>query len=854
MSGSEKARSGLTRRNFLKSSGAMAGLATCLGAVGTGVAVADAFNDSDSADDGEEVFSVNCRSNCMGSCRWLAHVRDGRLVKLEPGDYPNEGYRGGCLKGASYIERIYSAERIKHPMRRVAGSERGAGEWEIISWDEAIQDAADHIKAAVEEYGPKSFILDGSSGQYGIFNGVYNQFTRLAGVMGATKTAVCYDYAAGYGINRVLGTGDWQYCNEPNSVLDSSMIVVWGTNPVLTAPQNWRWIQWAKENGTRVLTIDPIKSATAHHSDEWIQVRPGYDGYLALAMCNYLIENDLQNTEYVMNSSNGPFLIREDTGMQLGTMNWPEDAARTYAATVDAVTKEYAPQGATVLSAALAQVPVEFYVWDNAVNAPTLVSEAVDPVLEGSFTTTDGVRLTTAFSLLKDHLKQYTIDEAERLSGVPGARIEQLAKEFATERAVSVNITYGLDHYMNGYQNTWAVALLMALTGQLAREGAGFTGVFTQTYSPNLMAYWFGTPEFKEYNDQVPNVRLAEMFETQKLAGEDYPAKVLLTFCHNPMSNLTGQNEWINKVLPNMDYWIVLDMQMSDSARYADLVLPIASWYEKEDLRISYNNPYMTISEQAIAPLHESKVDLEIIGMLGRALGYGESFPEETWDDVTYWYKVLFSDDLSKAKKVTEARFREEKVINYTDQEEGVPWIRGKNAPFPTKSGRVQLYTDIIKPRLNWGQDLSERIPAEHLCYFKEPEEVGIDNPLKDKYPLVFLQEHARFRTHTQWHEIPSLRELDPEPLGKVNSIDAEARGVESGDYIEVFNDRGHAVVKCVIDESIAPGIISIPKGWQRHQFKSGCYQELTNPHADIFADSIAPYDSRVDFKKWEGR
>ena len=77
--------------------------------------------------------------------------------------------------------------------------------------------------------------------------------------MGATKTAVCYDYAAGYGLNRVMGTGDWAYCNEPNSVLDSSMVVVWGTNPVFTAPQNWRWIQWAKENGTKVICIDPIR-------------------------------------------------------------------------------------------------------------------------------------------------------------------------------------------------------------------------------------------------------------------------------------------------------------------------------------------------------------------------------------------------------------------------------------------------------------------------------------------------------------------------------------------------------------------------------------------------------------------
>ncbi len=853
MTEATSSKSRITRRGFLKTTGIAAGIAACAGVAGTGIAVADAFNDSDRAEDGEEIFSVMCRSNCMGSCRWLAHVKDGKLVKLEPGDYPNDGYRGGCLKGASYIERIYSPTRVKQPMRRVAGSERGAGEWEAISWDEAIQDAADHIKAAMDQYGPKSFVLDCGSGQYGYFNGIYNQFARLAGVTGCTKDAQCYDYAAGYGINRVLGTGDWAYCNEPNSVLDSSLVVVWGTNPVFTAPQNWRWIQWAKENGTRVITIDPIKSATAHRSDEWIPVRPGYDGYLALAMCNYLIQNNLHNVDYIMSSSTGPFLVREDTGAQLSTMNWPAEAAATYAATVDAVKEKYGPQGPTVVGAALAAIPVQYYVWDNAVGAPVLVDDAVDPALEGSFATADGVKVGTAFSLLKDQLSQYSVEEASRLTTIPVERITQLANEFATERAVSVNITYGLDHYVNGYQNTWAVAILMALTGQLARDGAGFTGVFTQTYTPALTTYWFYTPEFKEYNSVVPALRLPEMFGTQKLAGQDYPAKVLLSYCHNPMSNLAGQNEWIDNVLPNLDYWIVLDMEMNDSCRYADLVLPIASWYEKEDLRTAYNNPYMTLSEKAIDPLYDTRTDLDIIGMLGRALGYEASFPEDTWNNTSYWLALLFSDDISKEKGFSEERLRTEKVINFTGQEEGVPWIRGKSAPWPTKSGRVQLYTETITPRLNWGQDISDVVPNDHIVYFMEPDEVGIDNPLAEKYPLVYLQEHARFRTHTQWYETPVLRELDPEPQGKVNSIDAAARGVENGDYIEVFNDRGHAVVKCLIDESIAPGVISIPKGWQRDQFKAGCYQEMTNPKASLLSDSIAPYDTRVDFKKWEG-
>ena len=173
--------------------------------------------------------------------------------------------------------------------------------------------------------------------------------------------------------------------------------------------------------------------------------------------------------------------------------------------------------------------------------------------------------------------------------------------------------------------------------------------------------------------------------------------------------------------------------------------------------------------------------------------------------------------------------------------------------PFTTEKGRVRLYTDKPKPRLNYGQDLSARVDNEHLVYYREPEEAGIDNPLAEKYPLVYLQEHSRFRVHTQWGVVPLLRELDPEPVAKVNGRDAAERGVTTGDIVEVYNDRGHCVVKCLVDESIAPGVLSIPKGWQREQFIEGGYQEMSQPGMDPYPSAASFYDARVNFRKWEG-
>ncbi len=835
----------LTRRGFLATTAVLGG-AAALG--GTTLSALGAFDDDSRAESEEHIASVMCRSNCMGSCRWLAHVKDNKILKLEPGDYPTDMYRGGCLKGFSYLERVYSPTRVKQPLKRATWSPenpqvelRGQDEWEAISWDEAIKYVADEFTRVRDTYGPRAIIFDAASGQYGYHNGIYcGPLVRLCGVIGAEKTATCYDYACGTGINRTLGTGDWAYCNEPNSVLDSSMVVIWGTNPVFTAPQNWRWIQLAKEQGTKVITLDPIKSATAHRSDEYIQVTPGNDGYLALAMCNYLIETDQFNRDYVLNKTTGPFLVRADTKKHLRMSNWVTDSGATaWSGQLGAGSVFEAPESNDT-----------FFVWDNAVNGPVPAEAAIDPALEGTFTTEDGIEVSTAFTLQKEHLKQYTIAEASKLCGPSEERIKALAESFAHERAVSVNVTYGCDHYVNGYLTTWAIANVLALTGQLARAGAGFTGVFTQTYTPAITTYWFYTPGFKAYNGQIPFGRVSQMVKEQKLEGQDHPVKAMISWCHNPMSNMVGSNDWA-EALPNLEFYAVMDMELNDSGRSCDIFLPIASWYEKQDLRTAYNNPYITYSEKAIDPLYDTKTDWEIGCLIGRAMGYDADFPETFVPE--YGDALLFSDANSQGRGYSAQLIQTEKVINMNGEEyEGKAWIRGLSTPWPTESKRVQLYCENPSPRLVYGHDFSDREDMEHLPYYREPDECGPNSPLKDKYPLIYLQEHARFRTHTQWFETPVLRELDPEPLGKINSIDAEARGVKNGDYIKVYNDRGFAVVKALIDESIAPGIISIPKGWQKNQFKAGCYQEMTNPKMDHYADSISPYDTRVEFEKWE--
>ncbi|MCI8367762.1 MAG: molybdopterin-dependent oxidoreductase [Eggerthellaceae bacterium] len=764
-----------------------------------------------------------CRSNCMQSCRYAAHVRDGKIVRLEPAEYSQDLYRGSCLRGMSYMHRIYGSERIKYPMRRVDGTERGAGEWERISWDDAISEIADHFKETIETYGPTAVAFTLGTGNYGEMHGATGIFARLGNVMGVTSPAGIVDLATGYGIDRVLGTGLMYFANEAKSVLDSSHVVIWGSNPVHSAPQNWRWIQHAKEQGTQVLTIDPIKSATAHKSDVYVPIKPTTDGYLALAMARYIVENNLQNDDFIRNRTTAPLLVRRDTGLLLRKSDFEE-------VPVDPETQE----------------PIdEFYVWDAASNSAVLFDEAVDPALEGSFEV-NGVEVDTSYSLLKNRLMEYSVDEAVTVTGVPKETIIELANLFANSRAVSVNISFGMDHYDNGYQSCWAIAILMALAGQLGRDGAGFTGIYLNTnLSLNIPGLW-AAPGFKGMVSNIPWTLFHEVVAKQEWEGGPFPVKAMLTAISNPASNWGASNGYFDDIVPNLDFHVVLDMEMTDTARYADMVLPVASFYEVEDFRKAHNFPYIVHQDQVIDPLYEAKSDVEIAGLIGRAMGHEDAFPAEYGFEE--YARMLLSGPSVEAAGVSLDRLREEQYIELTPIP-GKAGIVGRTQ-FPTVTGRAQLYTELPAPRLIYGQPTEERFAKEHLVYYQESTEVSENSEAAKKFPIVFIQEHTRWRTHSQWFNSPLLRELDPEPIFKISAQDAKERGIVDGDIVEVFNDRGKMVVKCVIDPSLPTGMSRMPKGWQRDQFIEGGYQELTYPLHDEWAVAASYSDARVDAKR----
>ncbi|NMA69109.1 MAG: molybdopterin-dependent oxidoreductase, partial [Desulfitobacterium sp.] len=532
----------------------------------------------------------------------------------------------------------------------------------------------------------------------------------------------------------------------------------------------------------KIITIDPIFSATANESDEYIPIVPGSDLMLVLAMIREIINENFINMEFVKRRTTASFLVRKDNGKVLRK-------------------RDFNPE--------LPEEEDDYYVWDKVANAPALLKEGPKDVeIEGSFTI-QGVEVETTFTLLKNHVQEYTLEKASEYTKIPVEKIQELIQTYL-DGPTMIYTNYGIDHYQNGHLWSQAAFIMASLTGNIGVKGAGFVGLFVQNIPLNYSGMYVTNRKFAA-GKSIPQTEFYKAVREQAIEGKPYPLKAMYTTSSNSMSNFAQQGSWFTDVLPNLEFIVVADTELTDTARYADIVLPASFWFEVNELRIAYNNPYIYIQEKAIEPLYESKPDGEIISLIARKMGLEKYFPEGM-DDLA-WIKVLLDSDKLRKKGITFEKLMAEKVVRGTGTREK-PYIRGEKY-FYTPTGRAQLYCENPKPRVNYGQDLTGIIEKERLPYFKPPGEAWSNNPLFKKYPLVFIQEHSIYRTHSQWFNVPTLLELNPDPLAKISYQDAEERGITTGDIVEVFNDRGRVVLKALVDRTMAPGVLSIPKGWQ---------------------------------------
>ncbi|KTE92441.1 hypothetical protein AT727_19800 [Desulfitobacterium hafniense] len=796
------------RRSFLKGSAAtVAGVAMASpGNTVMKMKALAATEDTATAVPEEKVFPVVCRGNCVGTCQMNAHVRNGKLVKMSKREAVDPRYTRICQRGRTHPLRVYSPERLKYPMRRVG--ERGEGQWEQISWEEAINEICMRWKNYQDEFGKESIFFASGSGNYG--SDVKGYPTRLVNFMGASRMQITVDSAVVISAGRALGYGAYLGANSPTDWINSKYIFVWGTNFTQAWNANWHFLAEARKAGAKMICIDPVFNIVASKSDMFVPIRPCTDALLAMAMTKIIIEEGLADEEYLKECSVAPFMIKESDGKYLRLSDLGKATAGT-------------PADAIVVRDA-----------DGKVGVP---ADIPDPILHGTFTI-NNIKVTTAYDLLIARLNQFPPENAAKVCDIPLETIKDMARMFAKGPACIAG-GYGPDHYTNGHHAYQAMYTLLMVTGNFGKPGTGLAGGFNFSLGLGLSTSSMDNPaDHSSSAPAVPSLKMLDVINTGKYGDISVTPKSMYVYAFNMIGNLCERKAYL-EVLNKLDLVVVADITMSETASYADIVLPVSHWFEVDSV-ISYGTQFVSISEKAIDPLYESKGDLEIINLLSEGMGLGSQFPL-TRDE---YFTRAFQNDYAQSIGLSYERLKKEKQLPTWIGD----YIHGTGGVYPTATGRAQFYLENVVPTHQYGQVVN--MDNSRLPYWEPPIEAWHDYDLAKKYPLIFTSERARFHCHTQFGDVQWFKELEPEPFVRINPQDAATRGIKNGDTVKVFNDRGYVVVKAVIHNGIRSGMLVMPHAWQQHHFIDGHYSDLSSRATNPDIANNAFFDALCEIQK----
>lgn len=755
----------------------------------------------------EVVKPGTCRGGCGAGCQMNVHSRDGKIVKVSRRVQSDPDITRVCNKGLTHALRVYEAHRLKHPMKRVG--ERGSGQWEQISWDEAITTITDKWKEVSEKHGAgANAFLKGS----GNMSPDAHHTLRLRSAMGATLIDPAQDRVNYAAFPPALGLGAGKGGSGRRDLANAKNQILWGSNPAEAQSQMFHYNLRARtENGSKLIVIDPNYTTTASKADMFVPVCPGTDAALALSMAYVLVHEDLANEAFLKSKTVAPFLVKDDNGKYLRLSDLGKATAGT-------------PDDKIVVRSA-----------EGAVGLPADISE---PVINGSFVI-EGIKVTTAYDLLLERIEEWPPEKAAKLCEISAEKIAELARIVA-EGSCSINIGLGLDHITNGYP-TFASILAMAMVagqfGNPGNTGNGFMrGGAAAGWNPYALEYVSDAPPCNIFYGPA----LLNCFESGKYGDKDINIKTLYVWNHNLLGTQVGTAKW-RKFLEGVELFAVADVVHNSTTEYADIVLPACHYFECESAS-GDSTQYVFHSAKSAEPLYESKSDFEMSHMFFERMGL-EKYSYKTIDD---YIDAVLDNPQAKAANVTWERIKKEGAVASFEPDSRVFGQEGK---FNTATGRLQFYLETIKPDGgNWGQTVD--FMKERLPYWEPPMEAWRDSPLAEKYPLNFTSERSKFKGHTQFTHISWFTELEPEPYIVVHPSECKKRGITDGDYVTLFNDRSSCTLLVRCNEGTRPGMAVIDHGWEKDQFVDGFY-------CDLLSHSITPvvansyyFDTLVEMKK----
>jgi len=734
---------------------------------------------------------------CIARCGTIATVQGGRFTRLDP-DPTHPTGEAICAKGRAGPELVYSKRRLTRPLRRRRPKGDPDPGWEEVSWNAALDETAAAMRRLAEQFGPETVAFSQSSPSTTAIGDSSHFIRRLMHAFGTPNLVTSLDlcgWGRGYATRYAFGVGTVGTGSAGGAMPDiarSGCLILWGYNPSMSRLTHATATVEALKRGMRLIVIDPRNAGLANKADVWLRVRPGTDGALALGLANLMIQCGWYDRSFVRDWSNGPLLVRSDTGRLLRESDLiPGSECRHYFA--------WSTQGNRLVC------------YDPATGKYDGGREEL--ALDGEYHITLANGSTTCRPVF-DHYaalcRKYSPDVIEATCWIPPDQLEDAARVIWHARPVSYYAWSGHEQHANTTENARAIALLYALIGDFDAPGGN-------VLFPSIPAASISGEDLLAKN-LAPAIGFAERplgparwnavstrdFYRAVLDGTPYPLRGLIGFGANL---LLAQADPVRgrAALSALDFYAHADLFMTPTAAMADIVFPIASCFEREALKIGFEisseaQSLVQFRQAVVPPQGEARSDTDFIFDLAGRLGLGEHF----WQgDVEAAYRQQLAPSGVTLEQLRGQPGGVRMALTTRHAKHAEVDAQGNARGFATPSRKIEF----------WSETFLEHGHAALPDYI-EPLVGPAAQELAARFPLVLTCAKPTVFCQTQHRALPSLRKRALHPEVELHPEAAAVRNIVAGSWVDVETPAGAMRVRARLNDKLHPRVAVGEHGW----------------------------------------
>jgi anaerobic selenocysteine-containing dehydrogenase len=431
------------------------------------------------------------------------------------------------------------------------------------------------------------------------------------------------------------------------------------------------------------------------------------------------------------------------------------------------------------------------------------------------------------YDQLVGRLEEWPPERAAEVCGLEPADVERLAVLYGEGEPSAIRVLIGMEHRENGAMAYRNISCLPILTGAWRHRGGGLVRSVDPLFDELLPIGALRRPDLRPHRRRPFEMgKLGEVLT--ELPAADAVRSLVVYNC-NPAAIVPNQAKVLAGLGRDDLFTVVLEQFVTDTARYADVVLPATTQIEHLDLMPAWGHLYLTLNLPAVEPLGEALPNTEIFRRLARALGL--SHPELQVSDEDLLRELLAATTHPFMDGITFERLAAEGSVRVGRPDD---WRPHADGDFPTPSGKAELYAAAMDdPLPGW-------VPAR--------EGLHGDAALRARFPLSCLtsKRHQRF-LNTSYQRLPAHTGPEGEPRLEISAADAAARGIEEGDRVRVWNDRGAMELAATISERVRPQLVSVPFGWPLETSGGVSCNTLTSDVSTDLGGGSAFHDNLVE-------